>query len=154
MEKTKQFVAEAIKLTLEGLKNDRSRGGDDYHSRAELEGHVGYLNAFNGVEINPEELKTLTMDELYDRRMEAFAALVNAYPEAAFKSRLHADGTMFEADETSGWFVVGLQTPEGDYTYHYRDLHWDIFQCKELGRAPEWDGHMPSDMGRLVNLID
>lgn len=27
------------------------------------------------------------------------------------------------------------------YTYHYEDKDWDLFHCKEVATAPEWDGH-------------
>lgn len=43
-----------------------------------------------------------------------------------------------------GMFIVGIETPDGQATYHYNvDPYWDMFQCKEVDRAPEWDGHTP-----------
>ena len=41
-------------------------------------------------------------------------------------------------------FIVGIETPEGQVTYHYDiDPYWDLFRVKELEHAPEWDGHTP-----------
>jgi hypothetical protein len=43
-----------------------------------------------------------------------------------------------------GMFIVGIDTGEGQATYHYDvDPYWDLFHVKELERAPEWDGHTP-----------
>lgn len=49
----------------------------------------------------------------------------------------HADGTMYD-----GMFIVGIETPDGQATYHCDvEPYWDMFHCKEIDRAPEWDGH-------------
>lgn len=54
-------------------------------------------------------------------------------------AKLHADGTMYD-----GMFIVGIETPDGQATYHYDvEPYWDMFHCKEVDRAPEWDGHTP-----------
>ena len=89
-----------------------------------------------------------TFDELYHHRMVLFSIICNQNKERAWKSWKHADGTMFE-----GYFVVGITTPKGDYTYHYNKDHWDRFNVKELLNAPEWDGHKQEDIERLLSLI-
>lgn len=89
-----------------------------------------------------------TFDELYYHRMVLFSLLLNAHPENAWKSKKHHDGTMF--DETS--FICGIETPEGQYSYHYHLDFWDNFQVKELEFAPEYDGHKPSDITRLYSI--
>lgn len=58
-----------------------------------------------------------------------------------------------------GMFIVGIDTPDGQATYHYDiDPYWGMFRCKELDRAPEWDGHTPEQaierIGKLTGLID
>ncbi len=80
-----------------------------------------------------------TFNSLYHQRAILFAALVNTYRELAFKSKKHEDGELCFG---GGWFIVGLKTPEGDYTYHYPMEYWKIFKCEELERAPHWDGHI------------
>ncbi len=90
-----------------------------------------------------------TFDSLYHQRMILFAALVNTFPSIAWKSRKHSNG---ETPFGGGWFIVGINTPKGPYTYHYEDKYWDIFHCQELEKAPEWDGHTDKDVERLLSL--
>ena len=89
-----------------------------------------------------------TFDELYYHRMILFSLFCNEHKNIAWKSKLHSDGTMFD-----DYFIVGVTTPEGDYSYHYQLQYWDKFNVKELDRAPEWDGHEPSDIDRLESVI-
>ena len=80
-----------------------------------------------------------TFDELYDHRARLFSVIVRDHRELAWKSMLHHDGTMYD-----GMFIVGIETPDGQATYHYDvDPYWGIFDCEVLDRAPEWDGHTP-----------
>lgn len=88
-----------------------------------------------------------SFDELYDHRMTLFAAVHKAHQDKAWKAPLHADGTMWK-----GWFIVGINTPEGQFTYHYKSEHWDLFDVLVLAKAPEWDGHTPDDITRLMSL--
>ena len=55
-----------------------------------------------------------------------------------------------------GMFIVGIETPDGQATYHYDvEPYWNLFQCKEVDRAPEWDGHTPDQaIERIGKLID
>lgn len=89
-----------------------------------------------------------TFNELYNHRMMLFAVICNTYKDKAWKSWKHHDGTMY-----ANYFIVGVTTKEGDYTYHYHRSHWDMFQVKELDFAPEWDGHKPEDITRLLSLV-
>lgn len=79
-----------------------------------------------------------TFSELYHHRAILTAGLFNAHPDMAWKSRAHADGSMY-----GGYFIVGVNTPCGQATYHYALEYWDMFKVRELDRAPEWDGHTP-----------
>lgn len=90
-----------------------------------------------------------TFNELYDHRAKLFSVIVRCFKGRAWKSKLHHDGTMYE-----GMFIVGIETPQGQATYHYDiDPYWDIFDCKELFRAPEWDGHTPEQaISRIASL--
>lgn len=90
-----------------------------------------------------------TFDELYHHRAVLFSVIVRDHRELAWKSRAHHDGTMYD-----GMFIVGIETPHGQATYHYDiDPYWDMFDCRELGCAPEWDGHTPSDaIERIATL--
>lgn len=95
-----------------------------------------------------------TFNELYHHRAVLFSVIVAAFPEKAWKAKKHRDGTMYD-----GMFIVGIETPDGHATYHY-DIspYWDMFRCKEIEFAPEWDGHTPAQaierIGKLAELID
>lgn len=90
-----------------------------------------------------------TFNDLYHHRAVLFSVIVRDHRELAWKSMRHHDGTMYE-----GMFIVGIETPKGQATYHYDiDPYWDMFDCKELDRAPEWDGHSPADaIERIATL--
>lgn len=90
-----------------------------------------------------------TFNELYHHRAILFSVVCHMFPKLAFKSKKHSDGTMYE-----NMFIVGLQTPYGQITYHYDiDPYWDIFRVPELPTAPKWDGHTPEDaLERLYML--
>lgn len=90
-----------------------------------------------------------TFNSLYHQRMILFAALVDVYKEKAWKSRKHSDG---EECFGGGWFIVGIDTPQGSYTYHYETRYWNLFNCQELDRGKEWDGHTDKDVERLLSL--
>lgn len=88
-----------------------------------------------------------TFDELYYHRGLLFSLVCNQNNEISWKSRKHSDGTMY-----NGMFIAGINTPEGQYTYHCENDLWDLFNVKELEHAPEWDGHKPKDIVRLLSL--
>ena len=92
-----------------------------------------------------------TFNGLYYQRMVLFAALVKAYKDKAWKSHRHEDGELCFG---GGWFIVGIDTPDGSYTYHYEDKDWDRFDCQELPTAKHWDGHTEADVTRLLSLPD
>jgi len=90
-----------------------------------------------------------TFNDLYMQRRVLSATLFNSYKEWAWKSRKHSDG---QSCFGGGWFIVGIDTGLGQYSYHYEDRYWDMFDCKELDVAPEWDGHTDKDVYRLASL--
>lgn len=91
-----------------------------------------------------------TFNGLYEQRLILFAALVKAYKDKAWKSYKHEDG---EYCFGGGWFVVGIDTPEGSYTYHYENKYFDLFDCEILDYAKHWDGHTEKDVTRLLSLL-
>ena len=90
-----------------------------------------------------------TFNGLYYQRMMLFAALVKAHKDRAWKSWKHEDGELCFG---GGWFIVGIDTPQGSYTYHYKDKDWNRFDCVELPVAKHWDGHTEEDVTRLLSL--
>ena len=82
-----------------------------------------------------------TFNELYHHRAVLFSVICNMFPEKAWKSKLHDTGDMY-----NGMFIVGIETEQGQATYHYDiEPYWDMFKVKELEKAPKYDGHTPSN---------
>lgn len=90
-----------------------------------------------------------TFRQLYYQRMILFVAIVRQNKDKAWKSLRHEDGELCFG---GGWFIVGIDTPEGSYTYHYENSYFGLFDCEELGRGKHWDGHTEKDVTRLLSL--
>lgn len=94
-----------------------------------------------------------TFGSLYHQRAVLFAALVNSYSDVSWKARRHYDqGDGAYCFNDPNWFIVGIDTPEGPYTYHYEMKYWDMFRCKILEKARPFDGHTEDDVERLLSL--
>ena len=90
-----------------------------------------------------------TFNELYHHRAVLFATICNSNKELAWKSKLHDTGDMYE-----GMFIVGIETPQGQATYHYDiEPYWDMFKVKELPKAPKWDGHTPDEAIKRIGVL-
>ena len=89
-----------------------------------------------------------TFADLYEQRLILSAALAKNNPNA-WKSKRHEDGSV---PFGGGWFIMGFDTDEGCYTYHYELKDWDLFQCKELDKGKPWDGHTSKDVRRLLSI--
>lgn len=81
--------------------------------------------------------------------MILFSVICNSNKDKSWKSWKHYDGTMYK-----DFFIVGISTSEGDYSYHYHKDNWNYFDVTELEKAPKYDGHLPSDITRLLSLVD
>lgn len=92
-----------------------------------------------------------TMSELYYHRMVLFVTICKLAKEKGynvFRSKQHQDGSMFE-----GYFIVGIETPEGQYSYHYNLKYWNYFDMADTHEfSPEWDGQQADDLHRLLSL--
>ena len=97
-------------------------------AQIDIRKHLAYLNEKYGVELETDDVS-------------------DGY--RAWKSRCHSDG---EPCFGGGWFIVGINTPQGQYTYHYPEDDWYLFDCEEVERAPEWDGHTAENVTRLLSL--
>lgn len=136
-----------IAILISERKCERERTGTQtwksYRDRAvALREAIALLKTHPAAQTDPGEVSDAyhTFNELYHHRAILFSVICNDRPEMAWKSKLHADGTMFD-----GMFIVGIETPDGPATYHYDiDPYWDMFKVKELEHAPEWDGHTPA----------
>lgn len=102
-----------------------------------------------------------TFSELYEHRHALFIALCRSVVELnkqyvkhhgdkrgplplVWRSKQHADGTMFE-----GQFILGVSNVSGNQiTYHLPYKFWEetYFVEATLEYAPEWDGHTSADV--------
>ena len=90
-----------------------------------------------------------TFEELYHHRAVLFSVICHIYKDRCWKSKKHHDGTMYD-----GMFIVGIETPFGQATYHYDiNPYWDMFDVTELPYAVEWDGHTPEQAIERINLL-
>lgn len=91
-----------------------------------------------------------TFNELYHHRAILFSVIVGMFPGKSWKSMKHHDGSMYD-----GMFIVGIDTPDGQATYHYDvDPYWDMFDCDVLESAPAWDGHTAEQaIERIGNIL-
>ena len=92
-----------------------------------------------------------TFNQLYHQRAVLFATIVNQNKDISWKSYRHEDGELCFG---GGWFIVGIDTPQGSYTYHYESKYFDMFDCEELRYGKHWDGHTEKDVTRLLSLCD
>ncbi len=91
-----------------------------------------------------------SFNDLYYQRCVLFATICNLNKEKSWKSKRHNDGEKcFDSDD---WFIVGIDTPQGSYTYHYEIKYWDLFDIQELEVGKPWDGHTDKDVTRLLSL--
>ena len=94
-----------------------------------------------------------TFNELYHHRAILFAVICNQFKKLAWKSLNHSDN---DEPMYDGMFIVGINTPQGPASYHYNiEPYWDLFDCEELPKAPEWDLHTPDDaIKRIYSLVE
>ena len=149
----KEYIErEAVKKFLH--QDDFETPDERWRPESEFAQMVDAIPAADVVEVPESGIGDLsdgyhTFNELYHHRAILFSVICNLFPNKAWKSKLHDTGDMYE-----GMFIVGIETPKGQATYHY-DLepYWDIFKVKELDKAPKWDGHTPEEaIDRIATL--
>lgn len=106
----------------------------------EMETRNPFPNTAKGAEITEETSDGYhTFRELYDHRRALTAALVKTGRFPAWRSKRHHpdDSPIFD-----GYFIIGIELPDGPITYHYELKYWDDFRggADDLDHAPKWDG--------------
>lgn len=89
-----------------------------------------------------------TFGELYHHRAVLFATICNSNKDISWKSYYHNNGDMIK-----NFFIVGVETPEGQFSYHYPLKYWKMFKVEIRELAPEWDGHRSDDVDRLLSVM-
>jgi hypothetical protein len=94
-----------------------------------------------------------TFGELYTQRLYLFSIICNQNKDIAWKSKKHFDeenDPMFNGD-----FIVGLYTPEGPASYHFKMAFWDMFDIEEIPNAPKYDGYTPKEaLERFMSILN
>jgi len=91
-----------------------------------------------------------TFKELYHHRALLFSVIVSNYRDLCWKSKRHHDGKLLDWN-----FIVGIDTPWGQASYHYGMDYWDLFDCKVLERAPYYDGYSANEsVARIARLSE
>lgn len=148
-----QEIAKIISEACNGIKcSDCETSGNEVSACIDVKSAEALYNA--GYRKMPDNIGDFsdgyhTFNELYHHRAVLFSIICNMLPEKAWKSKLHDTGDMYE-----GMFIVGIETEQGQATYHYDiEPYWDMFKVKELEKAPKYDGHTPSDaIARIGSL--
>lgn len=94
-----------------------------------------------------------TFGDLYKQRVYLFSVICNQNKDKAWKSKKHFDeenDPMFNGD-----FIVGIETPKGHFSFHFKLEFWDMFsEIQELERAPKYDGYNQDEgLDRLISLV-
>ena len=99
-------------------------------------------------EINTGEISDgfHSFNELYEHRHMLFINLLKlsmgVYSRRVFRTRKHDDGSAIE-----GWFIAGMETPEGQITYHLPDRLWGLLDgVNTLDQMEHFDGHTANDV--------
>lgn len=91
-----------------------------------------------------------SFEELYHHRILLFATICNLLPDISWKSKNHHpdDDLIF-----NGCFIAGINTNNGEASYHIKLKYWDIFNVRELEHAPKFSGYSPEEsIQRILNL--
>ena len=131
------------------IMNDKVGEEQMYHTTGSINDLI-VLMCEKDKNFNTDEIsdRSHNFGQLYRDRMVLFSITCAHHKEKSWKSKLHDDGTMFD-----NYFIVGINTPEGQFTYHYHNDCWDSFDVEVLEHAPKWDGHTSDDIVRLLSLL-
>ena len=114
----------------------------------------------DGTEVNVADTNLVsdgyhTFGELYEHRCLLFAWVIStigvnidAYRDLLFKTRKNSEG-----EEWVGWFIAGINMPEGQVTYHLPMSMWDLVHAPEIERNDRYDGHTSDDVVKRITEI-
>jgi hypothetical protein len=85
-----------------------------------------------------------TFDELYEHRITLFIALAS-----------HLHNRAFYTDPNDGWFVLFLELPTGQISYHLPEFYIDLVSTfASKNNNHKWDGHNSNDvLCRLLQFV-
>lgn len=92
-----------------------------------------------------------TFEELYYQRTVLLSIICNTNPNISWKSKKHFDeenDPMFE-----DCFIIGINTPTGEATYHIKLKYWEIFDVPEIEHAPKYDGYSSDEVLKRLQTL-
>lgn len=89
-----------------------------------------------------------TFNELYEHRHVLFINVVMAHRDDAFKTWKDDKGETWE-----GWFILGINTRQGQVSYHLPKDYWPLVSVKEIERNSDFDGHTAEDVVLRLSLL-
>lgn len=89
-----------------------------------------------------------SFEKLYNHRTLLFAFICNQNKDNCWKTWKHDDYSV-----SIDFFIAGIETPEGIFSYHCHKDYWDLFEVEEIEKVKYWDGHSSKDIDRLFSLI-
>lgn len=92
-----------------------------------------------------------TFEELYYQRTILLSIICNTNPNISWKSKKHFDeenDPMFE-----GCFIIGINTPTGEATYHIKLKYWEMFDVPEIEHAPKYDGYSSDEVLKRLQTL-
>lgn len=92
-----------------------------------------------------------TFEELYYQRTVLLSIICNTNPNISWKSKKHFDeenDPMFE-----GCFIIGINTPTGEATYHIKLKYWEMFDVPEIEHAPKYDGYSSDEVLKRLQTL-
>jgi hypothetical protein len=104
------------------------------------------ITADDGVEVSDGYH---TFNELYAHRFALWIVICVQNREHAFKTKRSTDG----GADYPGWFILALNTPYGQLSYHIPDEYWTRIDVPEVEIYPDFDGHSSKDViSRLLEM--
>ncbi len=88
-----------------------------------------------------------TFSELYEHRHWLWINFLHENAYDAFKTRLNDKG-----DSLPGWFIAGINTPQGQMTYHLPERLWQNLEVPEVERNADYDGHSSQDVLKRLEV--
>lgn len=88
-------------------------------------------------------------EELYQQNIILFCTLCNCFKDLSFKSKKSFNDEIESIN--SDIFIAGIQTPKGNVMYYIKQKYWELFEIRELERAPLCDYY--GEQERLTRIL-
>lgn len=88
-------------------------------------------------------------EELYQQKIILFCTLCNCFKGQSWKSKKSFNDEIEPIN--SDVFIAGIQTPKGNVMYYIKQKYWELFEIKELERAPLCDYY--TEQERLMRIL-